>query len=66
MFLVQMCLVDLYSTELMLKNIEKCNQFKQRNVSVFRDFTFKKTQLMFLAKCHFIHANSFYHSNGFG
>ena len=59
MLLVQMCLVDLYSTKLMLKNIEKCNQFKQRNVSVFRDYMFNKTQLMFLKKSHVIGANVF-------
>ena len=118
-FFNQMVLVELYSTELMLKNIEKwtriqinkhvhiswvhlkentanvfnnvpiyswmkwfwsnstvlkrglkikwhLKEFKQRNVSIFHECTFIKTQLMFLTKCLFIHANLLHPSNGFG
>ena len=49
-----------------LKRLKNIKEFKQRNVPIFCQCTFKKTQLMFLIKCQFIHVNSLHPSNGFG
>ena len=49
-----------------LKTLKNVKEFNQRNVSIFLEYTFTKTQLMFLTKCQVIHANSLHQSHGFG
>ena len=41
-----------------LKTLKNVKEFEQRNVSIFCWCKFKKSQLMFLIKYQFIHANS--------
>ena len=49
-----------------LKIKRNLKEFKQRNVSIFHECTFIKTQVMFLTKYQFIYANLLHPSNGFG